>query len=506
MDIFSFDFTLLFTWQNMLAITVGMLYGLFIGALPGLGATIGIALLLPVTFTMSPLTAILLLVSVYQGAEYGGSISAIVMGVPGTPAAVATMMDGNAMAKKGFPGKALGYSLTGSVIGGIVGSIVLMTLSLPLSSVAIKFADPEYFLIGILGLVCIASLGSSDGPKSVISILLGLLLSLVGMDVLTGGERFTYGNLNLMDGIHYISLIVGLFAIAEVLNMLTGDLNIRYVTDTKNLKTALTWKEIKYVSKSMFRGSILGSIIGILPGMGAGPASWFAYTDAKRISKNPKEFGKGEPNGIASPEAANNAIVGGALVPLLTLGIPGSPATAVILGAFLIQGIQPGPQVFNSNFDLVAGIFWGFLLTCFFMYFIGKYTTSLWARMLTMPNYVLTPTILLISIIGVYAARGNISDLWVAIIAGIVAFFVQKLDYSLPAFILAFILGPIMEESLRRSLYLSDGSYGIFITRGYSIVIICLIAILLGATLYRKIKNNKAAKEEATAEEIENCG
>jgi putative tricarboxylic transport membrane protein len=490
LDLLSFDFSLLFTWENLMVIIFGILYGLFIGALPGLGVTIGIALLLPVTYSLSPLASILMLVAVYQAGEYGGSISSIVMGVPGTPAAVATMIDGNTMAKQGYPGKALGYSLTGSVIGGIIGVIFLMTLSIPLSSIAIDFADPEIFLIGILGLVSVASLGTSDIFKSIISILLGLLLGLIGLDILTGAIRFTFGSLYLMEGINYIALIVGVFAVSEVLSMLLGNLNKRYVTDTKNLKTGLTWSEFRYIRKSTLRGSVIGSFTGVLPGLGAGPASWFAYTDAKRSSKNPEKFGKGEPNGIAAPEAANNAAVGGALVPLLTLGIPGSPATAVILGAFLIHGIKPGAQVFSTNFELIGGIFWGFLLATILMYAIGKYTTSLWARMLTMPNYILTPIILYIALIGVYAARGNLFDIWIAIIVGVIAFFVKKLDYSLPAFILAFILGPIIEEGLRRSLVLSSGSYTIFVTRGYSIIILLLILIIVGSTIYRNWKEN----------------
>jgi putative tricarboxylic transport membrane protein len=494
MELFSIDFSLLFTLENLIAIVAGTLYGLLIGALPGLGATIGIALILPFTYAMSPLGAILLLVAVYQGAEYGGSISSIVLGVPGTPAATATVLDGSVMAKKGFPGKALGYSLTGSYIGGLVGALVLMTLTIPLSTIAIKFGDPEFFLLGILGLVCVTGLSSSDIPKSIISVLLGLMLGMIGLDGFTGSQRFTFGSLSLLDGVSMIALLVGMFAVSEVLFTL-GDLNKRYVTESKNLKTKLTWKEIKSVMKEMIRGSIIGSFVGVLPGLGAGPASWFAYTEAKRASKNPENFGKGDPNGIAAPEAANNGAVGGALVPLLTLGIPGSPATAVILGAFLIQGIQPGPKVFETHPDLVYGIFWGFLIATIAMYYLGKYTTSLWARMLTMPNYALTPIILIIALIGVYASSMNIFDVWVAIVAGVFAYFMKKLNFSLPAFILAFILGPIIETSLRRSLSLSDGSFSIFFTRGYSIAIFILILLLLGAMIFQK-RNHKEKPED----------
>jgi|SRR5665648_28877 len=492
--LFSFDFSTLFTAINMFSIVFGTLFGLLVGALPGLGSTIGIALLLPVTYTMQPMPAVLLLVSVYMAAEYGGSISAIVLGIPGTAAAVATVLDGSPMAKQGFPGKALAYSLTASTIGGLAGGLVLITLTVPLSKLTIRFSDPEFVMLGILGLVCVASLSSKDVPKSIISVLFGLLLSLVGQDSLVGFPRFTFGNLTLLAGISYIPLIVGMFAFSEIFIMLGGELNKRYVRDNKNLRTKITWKEFKNVWKNILRGSIIGALTGILPGLGGGPASWFAYTEAKRAAKNPEDFGKGEPNGIAAPESANNAAVGGAMIPLLTLGIPGSPSTAVILGALMIQGIRPGPMVFVTEPDLINGIFWGFFLAVIAMYFMGKYTTSLWARILTIPNYVLIPIILVLAYIGAYSKDLNITDVWIALIAGIVAYFMRKLNYSLPAFILAFILGPLIETGMRRSLMLSDGSFRIFIERGYSLAILIMIIIMLGSQIYtkrKKIRSNK---------------
>lgn len=490
MDFLNFDFSLLATWEVFFAIVLGTLYGLLIGALPGLGSTVGIALLLPVTYSMSPLAAIIMLASVYQAGEYGGSISSIVLGVPGTPSATATVLDGSPMAKQGKPGKALGYSITGAAIGGSIGAVILLTLSIPLSTLAISFADPEFFLLGILGLVCVAGLSSKDLPKSIISVLLGLMLGMVGLDVATGAARFTYGSFALMDGISMVALLIGMFAVAEVFNMLGEDSKTRYVTNVKNVKTKISWKEFKGVRKTYLKSSLIGAFVGILPGLGAGPASWFAYTEAKRASKNPENFGKGEPDGIAAPEAANNAAVGGALVPLTTLGIPGSPATAVILGAFLIHGITPGPNIFENQPDLVYGIFWGFLFTAFAMYFIGKYTTSLFSRMLIMPAYMLSPIVLFIAIMGVYASRINLFDVWIAIAVGVAAYFLKKLDYSLPSIILAFILGPIIEESLRRSLLLSGGSVDIFFTRNYSLMIMGIIGLLIILMVLQALKMN----------------
>jgi len=489
--LFAFDFTLLFTFANMLSIIFGTLFGLLVGALPGLGATIGIAILLPFTYGLGDLTSVLMLVAVYMAAEYGGSISAILLGVPGTAAAVATTLDGNPMARKGFPGTALGYSLTASTIGGIAGGIVLITLTVPLSRLTIRFSDPEFVLLGLLGLVCVASLGSKDISKSILSVLFGLLLSMVGQDSLVGFPRFTWGNLTLLAGINYIPLIVGMFAFSEAFMMLGGSLKKKYVTNTKNLITKITWKEFKLVSKNILRGSIIGTFTGILPGLGGGPASWFAYTEAKRTSNNAEEFGKGEPNGIAAPEAANNAAVGGALIPLLTLGIPGSPATAVMLGALLIHGVRPGPMLFKTHPILIYGIFWGFLIAVIAMYFIGKYTTSLCAAILTIPNYVLIPIVLIASYIGAYSKDLNIGDVWVAIIAGIFAYLMRKLDYSLPAFILAFILGPLIETGIRRSLMLSSGSFRIFIERPYSVVILVLILILITLQVYTRVIKGK---------------
>lgn len=495
-DFLFYDFSQLFTWGNLFAMVFGTLFGLFIGALPGLGPTVGVALLLPLTYTMEPVQAILMLVALYQAAEYGGSITSIVLGIPGTAAAVVTVLDGNTMAKEGYPGKALAYSLIPSTIGGLIGILALMMLTVPLTQLTIKFADPELFLIALLGLISVVSLSSKDISKSVISVLLGLLLGTIGLDVFTGSARFTMGSIHLMEGLSLIAVLTGLFAITEVLTMVTGDLRKRYVTNTQNLKVSLTWNELKSVWKSTTKGSIIGVMAGIIPGLGASAASWISYTEAKRTSKNPEKFGKGEPNGIAAPEAANNAVVGGALVPLLTLGIPGSATVAVIMGAFMIQGIQPGPQVFKNEPDLIYGIFWGFFVATILMYIFGKYTTSIWARLLTIPNYILIPIVFIASIIGAYAHRESLFDVWIALFIGLVGFMIKKLDYSFPAFILAFVLGPLMESSLRRSLMLSDGSYSIFISRGYSIGVIILILAIVSATVYGTWKRKKSSQTE----------
>lgn len=486
MSFLNYDFTILFSLSILVAIIGGTLVGLIVGALPGLGATVAVVLLLPLTYTMDPLASILLLIAAYQGAEYGGSISSIVLGIPGTPAAVATVLDGNAMAKKGMADKALGYSLLSSTVGGIIGGLVLLFLSVPLAHLAVRFSDPEFFLIGIAGLIAVAALSSKSRIKSAISVALGLMVGTIGLDTFTGVLRFTFDRLELLEGVGMIALLTGLFAFSEIFFMISEALHVRYSSGEKKLSTGLTWGEFKGVFRSMISGSIIGSVVGLFPGMGAGPASWFAYIQAKKSSKFPERFGEGNPDGIAAPEAANNATVGGALVPLLALGIPGSPSTAIILGAFIVHGIQPGPNLFTNNGDLAQGLFYGFLLTTVAMYLAGRLVTNLFARALSVPNNYLIPVVLILSIVGIFAAKALFFDLWLALGVGVLAYFLKRLHYSLPSFILAFILSPIIEESLRRTMLLSDGSYAIFVTRPYSLTILVLIVGFLGLTLFGK--------------------
>jgi len=484
MGFLDFDFASLFSVANLIAIIGGTLVGLIIGALPGLGATVAVVLLLPLTYTMEPLASILMLIAAYQGAEYGGSISSIVLGIPGTPAAVVTVLDGNAMAKKDMAGKALGYSLTSSTVGGIIGGLVLIFLSVPLARLAVRFSDPEFFLIGIAGLIAVAALSSRSKLKSAISVVLGLMVGTIGLDTFTGALRFTFDRLELLEGVGMVALLTGMFAFSEIFFMISDDLNKRYSSGEKRLGTGLTWAEFRGVLRSTMTGSAIGSVVGVFPGMGAGPASWFAYIQAKKTTRFPEPFGEGNPDGIAAPEAANNATVGGALVPLLALGIPGSPATAIILGAFIIHGIQPGPNLFTRSADLAQGLFYGYLLTTVAMYLAGRLVTNLFARALTIPNNFLIPAVLILSIVGIFAAKGLFFELWLALAVGVLSYFLKRLHYSLPSFILAFILSPIIEESLRRSMILSDGSYAIFVTRPYSLAILILILLFLGLSLF----------------------
>lgn len=491
MSLFEYDFSILFSMGGILALVAGTLLGMLIGALPGLGPSVGCALLIPITYKMDTIPAVLLLISLYMGAEYGGSISSIVLGVPGTAAAVATTLDGYSLAQKGFPGKALGYSLYASTIGGFIGSIILMTLTLPLMQITIKFSDPELFLISLLGIVSIVTLSTDDAAKSLVSVALGLLITAIGLDMLSGIKRFTFGTTSLLDGIALVPMLTGLFAVSEVLAMACGDLGKQTVKHKEHLRVQLSLKEILAVLPVVLKSSLIGTFAGIIPGMGASPASWLAYTEAKRSSRHPEQFGQGAPDGISAPESANNACVGGALVPLLTLGIPGSGTIAVVASALIMQGILPGPNLLKQNIDLVYSIFWGLLVATTLMFFLGRFTTSLFARLLVIPNYILLVIIFLLSLIGAYAARRMMLDVWVAIIAGFIGFFMKKLKFSSPAFVLAFVLGSMIEKNFRRSLMLSRGSYMIFINRPLALACLLLNILMLASVLLRKRKERK---------------
>ncbi|MFZ4453550.1 tripartite tricarboxylate transporter permease [Salibacterium aidingense] len=495
MGIFDFDFSTLFTLTNFLVIIIGTLVGLCIGALPGLGGIVGIVLLLPFTYNLSPIAAILLLLAAYQAGSYGGSISSIVLGIPGTPAAAATLLDGNTLAKKNSPGKALAYSLTASSIGGLTGGLVLLFLAVPLGHFALNFSSPEFFLIAAFSLMAVGGLSSADKTKSMISVVLGLMASTVGMDMFTGQPRFTFGQNGLMDGISIIALTVGMFAVAEIFSMIGEGMGRQHDGSSKGLSTKLSFKELKGILKVTFTGSSMGSALGTFPGIGADTAAWLSYSSAKKSSKNPESFGQGNPEGIAAPESANNAVVGSALIPLLTLAIPGSPSVAIIMGAFIIHGIQPGPKLFDTESQLVYGILIGFLFTTIAMYGIGRLLTPMFARILKVPNYILIPIIFILSITGVYISDSISFNVWFTIGAGVIFFLLIRLDFSLPSFILAFVLGPIMEENLRRALLVSDNGYFIFFTRPYSIAILIIIAVLFSFVLLSNRKKKRKTQE-----------
>ncbi|MBU2867664.1 tripartite tricarboxylate transporter permease [Pacificibacter marinus] len=491
MEILFNDLTNLFTLTNLLCILLGTVVGMVFGALPGLGTVIAVALLLPVTFTLPPLAGILMLLATYQAGEYGGSISAILLGVPGTPQAAATVLDGYPMAQNDSPGKALSYSLVSSSIGGIFGGLVLIFVSVPLAKFALNFGSPEYFLLGVIGLMAVGLLSGTDKIKSSIAVVLGLIAGTVGIDSLTGVSRATFNQPELMDGVNLVAFLVGMFAISELFMMISKGLNNKYVADRSTLKTGLTWKEVKGIAKSTTIGSLIGAGTGILPGIGGGASCWFAYAVVSKTSKNPEAFGKGSPEGIAAPESSNNASAGGALVPFLALGIPGSAAIAIIMGAFIMHGIQPGPNVFTAERDLVYGIFYGFILTTIAMYLIGRLLTPMFSRVLVVPNSFLISIVLVLCLIGIYASKGAFFDLWLALGIGILFYILKRLNYPVSSVIIAYVLAPIIEENFRRSLTLSNGNYEVFFSSVYAIALVLMIVAALAASVYADFKKRR---------------
>ena len=494
--IFTYDWSMMMNLECLLWICFGTLVGLLIGALPGLGPTVGIALLLPLSATLEPVPAIAMLVALYMAGEYGGAITAVVMGIPGTAAAVSTCFDGYPMAKNGQPGKAVAYSLTASTIGGFFGVVVLSFLTVPLARVCIRFSDPELFLIATFGLLSVSGLSSANIPKTMVSVLIGLLLGTIGLDTFTGVPRFCTGIPVLYDGFDLVSVLIGMFAITEVINMVLSDMSTFHRPDNKAMKVSLSLSEIIHIMPTVFKSSVIGTVCGIIPGLGGGVAAMMSYSEARRCSKNPEMFGKGEPLGIAASESANNAVVGGALIPFLTLGIPGSFTIAIISGALMMKGIQPGITLMNDHQELVYSIFVALFLSLIAMYAIGRFTNSLWARVLVLPNSVLAPIVLLLAILGAYASRGNVFDVWVALAIGVAWWFLSKVGFSRAAFVLAYILAMLFESGFRRSLQISHGSYRIFVERPICVAFLCLIVLLFGIrAISGQIKKRRAGTQ-----------
>lgn len=500
MGLLEADIAAVFEPLNLGVILLGTLVGLFFGAVPGVGAMVSVTLFLPVSFMLPPLPAILLLVAVYQASEYGGCISSNLIGVPGSDSSVASLMDGYPMTKRGMPGKALAYSLYSSSIGAFIGAVVLLFLSVPMAAFALRMSYPEYFLIGLLGILAVSVISGADIVKGVMSAALGLMVGTVGMDLLTGDMRFTAGRIELFDGFTIVAIIIGMFAFSELMAMIR-DVGRRKVDVAEmGIRTSISFQEWKRTLKSTAVGSAIGSVVGVFPGTGAGTASWFGYSAAKQMSRNKEMFGKGAPEGITGPESASNAAVGGAMVPLLALGIPGSGVIAIVMGAFIVHGIVPGPHIFETDPDLTYGILVGVLLTAIALFLSGKLLTPIFARVLKVPMDIVIPSVLVLALLGIYAADSSFFDIWVALCIGALAFFLRNFNYSLPAFVIAFILSNIIEENFRRALLVSDGSLAIFVTRpislGIAILIVLLLVVGIGGAWRARSRSQKARMKE----------
>lgn len=467
---------------TLVLLVLGIVLGLVIGILPGLGPPIAIALALPFTFYLETVPSLVLLLGIYSAAIYGGSISAIAVGIPGTGAAIATVQDGHKMFKAGRGGEALGFSLTGSIIGGLFSVVCLALISPLLADLAIRFGPREYLAISIFGLIVVVRVAGQSLPKGLLVGCIGLFLTTWGLDELNGTERYTFGTYHLYEGLPLVPFLVGLFAVSEVLIGAERSLNkIDFTTASLTVKLP-GLKTLGKMKDVILRSSIIGTVIGIIPGEGAAVGAFFAYSEAKRRSSTPDAYGTGIPEGIVAPETANNATVGGALVPTLTLGVPGSPAAAVLLGALLIQGLAPGPKLFTDRPDLMYAIFIGLFMINILMIFIGLIAIRFAARLIMVPTSVIVPTVLLLSFVGIYSVSNSFFNVGVLLGAGVLGYVVRKLGYSIAPLSIGFVLGPILENSLRQSLTIADGSVVEFFNTpiGLTIYAALLLTLLWG--------------------------
>lgn len=480
---------------NLIAACISTAIGISIGALPGLSAAMGVALLIPITFGMPASTGLIVLAGVYCGAIFGGSISAILIRTPGTPAAAATAIDGYELTLRGKAGKALGTAVIASFIGGILSSISLYLFAPKLAKLALMFGPAEYFWLSIFGLTIIAGASTKSITKGLISGALGLMISTIGMDPMLGNPRFTFGIPSLLSGVPFTASLIGLFSMSQVLLLSEKKIKESGVMIEFEDKVLLSKEELKLIFPTALRSTIIGNLIGILPGAGASIASFLGYNEAKRFSKHKEDFGKGSLEGIAGAEAANNAVTGGSLIPTFTLGIPGESVTAVLLGGLMIQGLQPGPDLFTIHGKITYTFFAGFIIVNIFMLILGLTGSRLFAKVSRIPDNYLIPLIFSLSVIGSYAIHNQMTDVIVMFFFGILGYFIHKFELNSASIVLALILGPIGEAGLRRSLILNHQNYGILFSSGVSRVLLLLTLFsLFSPLIMAKIK--KIKKEE----------
>ena len=475
-----------FQINTLIFILIGVASGVAIGVLPGLTATMGVALLLPITFGMEPLSGILLLIGIYFGAVYGGSITAILLNTPGTPAAAATAIDGYAMTQKGQAQKAITIATLSTALGGIISVVILILLAPRIAGFALNFSAPETFALALFGISIISSLTGKSFSKGIVAGLIGLLIATIGLDPIGGTQRFTFNNANLTQGLNLIPIMIGLFAAAEAfrsVETLFSKTNIKVVIEKSKLK----WNEFKGLINTILRSAGIGTFVGMIPGTGADITAFIAYNEAKRFSKDKSNFGKGELKGVSAPEAANSSLTGGAMIPMLTLGIPGDAVTAILLGALVVQGLQPGPMLFEQDGVLVYGLFIGMLIANIVVLLLGIYGARIFTKILLVPKAVLVPFILMLCTVGSFSLNNNYFDVMVMLVAGIIGYFMLKNDFPASPLILGLILGPIMESNFRRALIMSQGDFSVFLTRPITLVLLILAFITLFSPLLVKI-------------------
>ncbi|MBM7632126.1 tripartite tricarboxylate transporter permease [Geomicrobium sediminis] len=476
--------------EGILFVFIGVFVGTFIGLMPGLGPISAIAIMIPMTYNMDPTIALVMMAGVYYGAIFGGSTSSILLNAPGVAGTVATSFDGYPMAQQGKAGKALAIAAIAAFIGGTVSVVFLMLFAPVLSSVAIQFGPPEYFALMLLGLTAIASLSSGSTIKALMSALLGIMVVTIGIDAQTGTVRFTFGSANLLEGIDFLVIALGIFALAEVCALI-----INRQKTTFNAKTIgslkITKEDFKEMVGPMSRQSVLGFIIGVLPGAGATIASFIGYTTEKRFAKNPDEFGKGSIKGLTAPETANNAATSGAFVPLLSLGIPGSGTTAVMLGALLVLNVQPGPLLMTENPTLFWGVIMSMYIGNIFLLILNLPLIPYISKILAIPRPMLISLVVVFCIIGVYSISFSIFDLYVLLAFGVIGYLMRMFQFPAAPFILAFILGGMLEQSFRQAMTISGNDVSIFISNPLSATLLALAAVSFLFPLWQSYRNKK---------------
>ncbi len=477
---------------------LGVFMGTIIGVLPGIGPSAGIALLIPVTFGMDPTSALIMMAGIYYGTKYGGSTTAILIRTPGEAASVMTSIDGYEMARKGRAGAALAVSAIGSFIAGTIGVIALTLFAVPLTSMALKFGPAEYFTLMLFAMTAVASLSGKSPAKGLLSTILGLMIATIGIDLQSGQPRYTMDIPEFQDGVGFIVVVVGLFAVAEVFRGMEG---IYKGTAAQMIRISgklwLTREEWKRAIGPIWRGGIIGFIIGVLPGAGGTIASILSYTTEKRLSDHPEEFGKGAIEGVAGPEAANNSDTAGAMVPLLTLGVPGGGATAVMLGAFIMYGIQPGPLLFQNRPDIVWGLIDSMYIGNVMLLILNLPLIGLFVRLLYIPSGILYPLIVAISVIGTYAINGSMLDLYLILLFGVVGYIFDKVDIPVAPLVLSLVLGGIMEQSFRQAMTISGGNPAVFVGSGITVTMVVLSVISIATPfILPRLKALKASGDE----------
>jgi putative tricarboxylic transport membrane protein len=464
------------TFQNLAFALVGCLFGTMVGVLPGLGPSAGTAILIPITFNLDPTGAIIMLSAIYYGAMYGGTITSVLINVPGEAASVITCLDGHAMAKQGRGGSALAIAAIGSFVGGIFATSALVLVAPPLARFALSFGPPEFFALMLVGLSLIAGLAGRSLAAALLMAAVGLLLAMVGIDPVRGAPRFAFGIPELYDGLSFVPVVMGLFGISEIL--LAAEAPYREAIKTTFASLRLTREEWRRSLGAIGRGTGIGFLLGLIPGVGSIIPAFMAYIVEKRVSKTPERFGEGAIEGVAAPETANNAYANAAIIPLLTLGIPSSPTIAVLMGAFIVNGLTPGPFLFQERPDLVWAVIASFFLGNIILLVLNLPFVGMWARLLQLPYQYVCVGILLFCIVGAYSLKQSLFDVWIMFSCGVIGYALRKLDFPLAPLVLGLILGPFIEGSLRTSLEMSAGDFSIFVTRP-----LCLALLLVAGAI-----------------------